>query len=149
MPGDPARYSRASLSMPRAGVPSGPRNPDFSVYVQFDWTSYLRVHSDRRNLTIHVLAVPLFVGSIVSLIPYLSRGDYVSAVVAVVLALIAMVLQGRGHALEGHAPVPFSGPGNFLKRWFVEQFLIFPLFFLMGRWWRQFKAAADGTDSAV
>ena len=132
-----------------AGVPSGPPNPEFSVSAQIDWTSYQRVHSDRRNLLIHAVAVPLFVGSIVSLIFYIIRGAYAPAIIAFVLAFIAMVLQGRGHALEVHAPVPLSGASNFLKRWFTEQFLIFPLFFLSGRWWHQFKAAAGESDDAA
>ncbi len=93
--------------------------------------------------------MPLFVASIVFLIDRLVRGDYELAVIAMVVAFVAMVLQGRGHALESHAPVPFSSPGNFLKRWFMEQFMIFPLFLLTGRWWHQFKAAEGGSDDAA
>jgi hypothetical protein len=73
----------------------------------------------------------------------------VPVVIALSLAFVAMVLQGRGHALERHAPVPFSGPGNFLKRWFMEQFMIFPLFLLTGRWWQQFKGAGGVSDDAA
>ena len=93
--------------------------------------------------------MPLFVASIVFLVASIVRVEYVSIVIAVILALVAMVLQGRGHALEQHAPAPFSGPGNFLKRWFTEQLVIFPLFVLSGRWWRQFKAAGDRSDGAT
>ncbi len=132
-----------------AGVPSGPPNPEFSVSVQIDWTSYQRVHSSRRNLIIHAFAVPLFIASIVFLIASIVRAEDVSVVIAVVLTFIAMALQRRGHALEPHAPVPFSGPGNFLKRWFTEQFVIFPLFLLTGRWWHQFKVAGGESDDAA
>ena len=149
MNGGHARYFRANSLMPRAGVPSGRRNPDFSVFGQIDWTGYLRAHGDRRNLLIHVIAVPLFIGSFASLIVFIVRGDYVLAVIATIPVFIAMALQARGHALEAQAPVPFSGPGNFLKRWFMEQFLIFPLFFLTGRWWRQYKSSGGGSDSAA
>jgi len=93
--------------------------------------------------------VPLFVAAIVFLIASIVRAEDVSVVIALGLAFVAMVLQGRGHALESHAPVPFSGPGNFLKRWFMEQFMIFPLFLLTGRWWHQFKVAGDGSDDAA
>lgn len=117
--------------------------------MQIDWTSYQRVHADRRNLIIHLIAVPVFVGSIVSLVLYLLRGDYLAAVIVLALAFAAMVLQARGHAGELQTPLPFSGPGNFLKRWFTEQFVIFPLFCLTGRWWRQFKGTSDGSDSAA
>ncbi len=119
------------------------------MFGHIDWTEYRRVHSDRRNLIIHAFAVPLFVGATVFLIACLIRERYVPAGIAVVLAFVAMVLQGRGHALESHAPVPFSGPGNFLKRWFSEQFMIFPLFLLTGLWWRQFTGAGDESDDAA
>lgn len=119
------------------------------MFGPIDWTAYLRVHSARRNLVLHAFAVPLFVGSTVFLIASIVRVEDVSIVIALVLVFLAMVLQGRGHKLEPHAPVPFSGPGNFLQRWFAEQFMIFPLFVLTGRWWRQFTAAGSGTDDAA
>ena len=120
-----------------AGALSGLRNPESSVSAGIDWTSYQRVHSDRRNLIIHALAVPLFVVATLSLI------------VSLAAAFAAMALQGRGHAFELHPPEPFSGPGNFLRRWFREQFLVFPMFVLNGRWWRQFKATAEPADDAA
>ena len=108
--------------------------------MQTDWPDYLRVHSDRRNLIIHIIAVPLFVGSFIYIPLYLFRGDFVSVLIAGVLAVFAMFLQGRGHAVERAAPRPFSSPVNFLNRWFREQFIVFPLFVLSGRWWQQFRA---------
>ena len=119
-----------------------------TLFAGIDWTSDARVHSDPRNLVIHAFAVPLFVGSFALLITFLARGDYLPAAVAVVFALAAMVLQATGHALEPIEPTPFSGPGNILKRWFAEQFIIFPLFFLTRRWWRQFHAFGDANDHA-
>lgn len=116
---------------------------------KIDWTSYQRVHSDPRNLLIHVIAVPMFIASFTVLITSLVRGAYLAAVIALGFALVAMALQGRGHALETHAPAPFSGPGNFLKRWFTEQFLVFPLFVLTGRWWRAFRATGDESGHAA
>ena len=117
--------------------------------VQIDWASYLRVHSDRRNLIIHMIAVPLFVGSTISLILYLMRGDYAAALSVTVLAFVAMILQAKGHAREANPPAPFSGPDNFLRRWFTEQFVTFPLFFLTGHWWRQFKDDSGRSDDAA
>lgn len=114
-----------------------------------DWTSYKRVHSDRRNLLIHAIAVPLFIAAMAFLAVCLVRGEYVFAGLSLVGAMTAMVLQGRGHAFELHAPEPFSGPGNFLRRWFREQFLVFPAFFLTGRWWRQFRASTHRAGDAA
>ena len=114
-----------------------------------DWTNYLRVHSDRRNLLIHAIAVPLFAAAVIVCLASLARGAYVSAVIAVGLAVVSMALQRKGHGFEAHPPEPFTGPGNFLKRWFTEQFVTFPLFVVTGRWWRQFKADSGGTGSAA
>ena len=116
---------------------------------KFDWAGYLRVHSDRRNLLIHLFAVPLFIGAFLVLLASMIRGAYASAVIALVVAIAGMALQARGHAFETHAPEPFSDPGNFLKRWFTEQFVTFPLFVLTGRWWGQFKADGDGHRGAA
>jgi hypothetical protein len=107
--------------------------------VQIDWTDYQRVHANRSNLLIHLLAVPLFIGVLVFVILAASRGDFASIVIGALTGVVAMVLQGQGHKLEDEAPRPFTGPLNFLKRWFTEQFVIFPLFLLSGRWWRQFR----------
>lgn len=117
--------------------------------LDLDWTSYTRVHGDRRNLLIHAFAVPLFAVSFLFLIYFLIRGAYVFAVIALFTAIAAMAMQGRGHALEAHAPEPFAGPGDFLRRWFKEQFLVFPVFILTGRWWQQFRASRGAADGAA
>ena len=111
--------------------------------MQIDWPEYQRVHSDRRNLIIHIVAVPLFIGASVFLIVSCFRDDYASVVLSVALAIIAMILQGRGHAKEHEAPIPFSGPVNFLRRWVREQFFVFPVFVLSGRWWQQYTTTGS------
>ena len=117
--------------------------------MRIDWTDYLRVRAERRNLLIHLIAVPLIVGSVVSLLLYLIRGDYVSAVIVTFLAFGAMAMQGRGHALEPESPRPFTSSVDFLRRWFTEQFFIFPLFLLSGRWWRQLTSENIGSNDAA
>lgn len=107
--------------------------------MQVDWPEYLRVHANRSNLLIHLVAVPLFVIAAVALVAALLAGNRISAIVAVVSAVFAMFLQGRGHRLEEQSPRPFTGPGNFLRRWFTEQFVIFPAFMLSGRWRDQYR----------
>lgn len=112
--------------------------------MQIDWSEYARVHAHRTNLVIHLFSVPLFVGSFVSLLLYLSNGDWVSGVIVVALCLVALALQALGHRLEHEEPRPFSSFLNFLGRWFREQFLIFPVFLLSGRWWNQISASTNG-----
>lgn len=126
----------------RAGAPSGRRKPDLRVSADIDWENYARVHSDRRNLLIHAIAVPLFVAATLGFAWSLVVGDVLLLLAAALGAVAAMVLQAKGHALEKHPPEPFTGPGNFLKRWFREQFLIFPLYLATGRWWRRFSMSS-------
>ena len=114
-----------------------------------DWADYRRVHADRRNLIIHLIAVPLFVASFVALLVFVTRADYGPGAVALALALVAMGLQGRGHKLESETPLPFTGAGNFLKRWFTEQFVTFPVFLISGRWRQQYRAAGSVSDNAA
>jgi len=111
--------------------------------VKIDWTDYLRVHASRTNLAIHLVAVPMFISAFVLIVLYVIRGEYQPALLALVPAMVAMVLQGIGHRKESEPPRPFSGPLNFMRRWFSEQFVIFPLFFLTGRWWKQYGSAGN------
>lgn len=108
---------------------------------RIDWIDYQRVHADRRNLLAHLLAVPLFAISFIAACVSFLRANSVAGAVALGLCVVAMLIQGRGHAVEENPPRPFSGPGNFLRRWFTEQYFIFPMFLLSGRWWRQYRAA--------
>ena len=107
--------------------------------MQPDWSDYLRVHADRRNLLIHLFAVPLFIAAFVTLVLSAATGRGSIAIGAGAAAWLAMAMQGRGHRLETKPPRPFTGPGNFLRRWFTEQFVIFPLFVLSGRWLQQYR----------
>jgi hypothetical protein len=105
-----------------------------------DWSDYERVHADRRNLRIHLLAVPLFQSGFVLSVIFLMAGQFLFAAVSVLAAVGGMVLQKIGHSKATHEVRPFSGPLNFLRRWFTEQFLTFPIFVFSGRWQRQYKA---------
>ena len=106
-----------------------------------DWNDYEPVHADRRNLCIHLIAVPLFAIALPAALILLARAELIPAILSLPLVLASMVFQGVGHAKESVPPRPFKGPPDFLKRWFSEQYFIFPLFVLTGRWWRQFQAA--------
>jgi hypothetical protein len=117
------------------------------MLLNVDWPEYSRVHTSRSNLLIHLIAVPLFVVASISLVKYVVRGDWASALIAIFVAFVTMAAQGRGHRKEPLPPRPFSGPANFLRRWFTEQFFLFPTFLLSGRWWRQYVAAGEGVES--
>ena len=107
------------------------------------WQEYERVHANRRNLIIHLLAVPLFDAAFLLALFSLAQQNWIVAAVSVVAAFGAMAVQGFGHSKERIEPRPFSGPLDFLRRWFTEQYFRFPAFVITGRWWRQYKAADD------
>jgi hypothetical protein len=113
--------------------------------VKIDWADYHRVHATRANLLLHLVAVPLFAAAFVLSIIHVFRGDYLAAGLSLAVAILAMALQGRGHKLETEVPRPFSSPLDFIRRWFTEQFLVFPLFFMSGRWWRQYRLCGKMT----
>ncbi|HUB08796.1 MAG TPA: terminase [Myxococcales bacterium] len=105
----------------------------------WQWSLYPSAHADRRNLLIHALTVPFFLAGTLGVLsawrsPWLALGG-VAAMAG------AMALQGRGHAREGVAPVPFAGPADALTRIFAEQWITFPRFVLGGGFARAWRAA--------
>ena len=102
---------------------------------------YAHVHADRKNLIVHLVAVPMFwVGSL-GLIRFLVRAEWVSALVAILVMAIAMAMQGLGHKGEKYPPLPFAGPVDAMKRILVEQYFRFPLFVWSGRWHKAWSDA--------
>ena len=105
--------------------------------VHIDWPEYFRVHTNRTNLLLLLFAV--------SFAFLIICGDWPSALIAIAVAIGAMALQGRAHRREAEVSRPFMSLANFLRRWFSEQFVIFPVFVLTGRWWCQYRVAGDGS----
>ena len=97
-------------------------------------------HTLRSTLLVHVVAVPLFWIGCVSLV----AAPFTSPWVALggVGLVLALALEGRAHKKEPNAPIPFRGPGDFVARFFVEQWITFPRWVLnggFGRAWRSSK----------
>ena len=112
--------------------------------LRWQWSIYPENHQDRRNLVIHIFAVPLFIASFTAVIlsPWLGWG---AAVAGVVGMPVAMMLQGRGHRLERVAPAPFDGPRDVVVRIFGEQLYTFPRFVVTGGWARALRGATPPT----
>ena len=106
-----------------------------------DLSDYPTVHASRVNLAVHLFAVPLFDLALTATVYGLVTGRFILSAGAGAAMLAAMALQKFGHGREKKAPEPFSGPGNFLYRWFREQLLVFPWFVLSGAWLRQWRRA--------
>ncbi len=110
-----------------------------------DWSDYERVHANRRNLLIHLLAVPLFDIALPVAVISIARGEWILAVVSVLAAIGSMALQRLGHSKEANEAKRFNGPLDFLQRWLSEQYFKFPVFVITGRWWRQYITAGIST----
>lgn len=105
--------------------------------IAWQWSHYGSNHRDRGNLLLHFVAVPAFVGAALACLSCLIQGFWFAAGLSFLLMVVAFAAQGVGHKREREAPVPFDGPGDFLARVFVEQFITFPRFVLSGAWMRQ------------
>ena len=108
--------------------------------VGWQWSSYQDFHANRRNLLIHVLTVPMFqAGSLVLLATPVLGWTGLAGLVAMLVTLAA---QGKGHRGESNLPIPFTGPGDFVSRFVVEQWITFPRYVLSGSFARAWRSSA-------
>jgi hypothetical protein len=103
---------------------------------------YPRVHTERANLLIHIVAVPVFDLSWVAFVAAVAGRSPLGALASVAIAAAAFAAEGRGHAIEPERPIPFAGARDVVARIFAEQFITFPRFVLSGGWLRAYRAAA-------
>ncbi|AKU97458.1 Phage terminase, small subunit [Labilithrix luteola] len=112
------------------------------------WNAYRRVHRSRKNLLVHLLAVPVFIAGtalVVFGLVELSPWPVLGGVVAMALS---MAVQGAGHATEACKVEPFSSPFGFVRRIFTEQLVTFPRYVLSGELARVWREAGDHRASA-
>jgi hypothetical protein len=102
--------------------------------------TYPKYHRNRVNLLIHLVAVPLFVASVFGALCFAFQGQLFLAATLLIGSAIPLASQGYGHKLEETPPIPFSGPGDYIRRILVEQFLSFPRFVISGGWFVAFRA---------
>lgn len=109
-------------------------------------TEYPRFHQDRGNLALHLVMVPVFVGCSLGALWSLAAGAWLQAALLSAGPVVSLAVQGVGHKRELVPPLPFAGPGDFVKRVFLEQFYRFPAFVLSGGWHRAWRGA--GRDAS-
>ena len=99
-------------------------------------SDYAKFHTDRLNLAIHLVFVPLcsvaFVLSIISLV----KVQLVASGLFLVAAFLAFAVQAVGHKREAVPPERFTSPGNFAQRIFLEQYFKFWRFLFRGEFAR-------------
>jgi phage terminase small subunit len=103
---------------------------------------YARYHQRRSNLLLHIAFVPLFLAGNVALLAALIERRWLAALGAVILTILSLAVQGRGHRGEPVPPEPFTGPVNAVTRILLEQWVTFPRFVLSGAWSRAVRKAA-------
>jgi hypothetical protein len=109
----------------------------------WQWFNYPPTHRDRRNLLVHALTAPLFPLGCVAVLAALVLGRGWLAVAGALGILLPMVLQGRTHRLEAHAPLPFQGPLDVVARLFAEQWVTFPRYVLSGGFARAWRSSGQ------
>ena len=102
---------------------------------------YAHFHKNKKNLLLHIAMVPLFVVGVVYAPLAVMQGRWLAAGLALLLPLVSIAVQGAGHKQEPNPPLPFDGPGDFVKRIFSEQFYKFPKFVLSGEWLRAVRSS--------
>jgi Protein of unknown function (DUF962) len=103
-------------------------------------SDYSNNHTNRLNMAIHLLCVPVFAVAFAMFAFSLAQGQLDTSWRFLVVALLAFAFQAMGHKREAVPPEPFSGPANFLKRIFAEQYFKFWRFLFSGdfvRAWRR------------
>jgi hypothetical protein len=110
--------------------------------IDWQWQGYPRYHQSRRNLLLHIVAVPFLLAGNVALLIAVIKGAWVIGGSALLVIVVSLALQGRGHKLEPVPPEPFTGPGNAAKRILLEQWLTFPKFVLTGGWLRALRQSS-------
>jgi hypothetical protein len=112
--------------------------PDGLLAWQLDL--YPANHTRRSTLLVHAISAPMFCVGCVALVVAPFTTPWL-ALVGLELPL-ALVMQGATHKKEATAPVPFRGPGDFVARFFAEQWVTFPRWVLSGGFakaWRNAK----------
>jgi hypothetical protein len=121
-----------------------PERPDGLLAWQL--ALYPEGHADRRNLWIHAITAPLFCAGTLAVV----AAPFVDARLGfgALLMLGALAAQGRGHRIEQARPRPFRSFGDFVARFFVEQWITFPRFVLSGGFGRALTRTASREGSA-
>jgi hypothetical protein len=116
-------------------------NREGQSLLAWQWASYTSAHRDRRNLAIHIVTNPIFVGGGLALLASALLLHPWLALAGLVAMPLAMAMQGWGHRMEDEPPAPFRGPLDVVARIFAEQWITFPRFVLTGGFVRAWRAA--------
>jgi phage terminase small subunit len=107
--------------------------------LSWQWRHYADQHRHPTNLLLHLIAVPLFLLSLILLAIGLWHMGFIPLVLGAIGLYAALALQAHGHRLEQNQPEPFAGKRDACKRLLLEQCITFPRFVFTGGWWRAWR----------
>ena len=117
--------------------------------LQRQWIGYSTTHQNRTNLSLHLVAVPLFmIGTLAALYGLIMLSPF-AFIIAVLGLMGSLFLQGRGHRCEPVQPEPFSNLWDFMSRIVVEQWITFPRFVVTGGWLTNISQAGSEKHERV
>jgi hypothetical protein len=112
----------------------------FRELLAWAWSETAPVHTNSSNLIIHLFAVPLFLVGHLLLVAAAIAFSWRVAVVGLLCIVVSLALQGFGHSLEGRQVPPFTGPRDFTRRLYAEQFCNFWRFLFSGQWYAHLRS---------
>jgi len=90
---------------------------------------YQRLHQNRLNLVIHIVGSIMFItGNILMLIGLINFIDFSQIIIGLTLLFVAIALQAIGHQFEPEQFDGFKSPFDFVKTFYLELFIFFPVF---------------------
>lgn len=109
--------------------------------LRWQWSGYAAAHMSRGNLVLHAVTAPLFIAGTVASIAGLVMLSPAIAASGAAAMLATVAVQGAGHKREQSRPAPFTGPLDFVLRFFAEQWVTFPRYVATGSFARAWRAA--------
>jgi hypothetical protein len=106
------------------------------------WRETPPAHRSKGNLLIHIVAVPMFVLGHALLLAGIAKIWWL-LVAGGLCIVVSVALQRFGHSIEPQPVHPFTGPRDFIRRLYIEQFYNFWRFLFSGAWLASLKASAS------
>jgi len=97
---------------------------------------YQNLHQTRVNLIIHIIGSILFITSNLLLLYFVVTTDLSGSLISIGLIFLRIILQAIGHQFEPVQFEGFKGPFDFIKTFYLELVVVFPVF-LFSKFFRE------------
>ena len=97
---------------------------------------YQNLHQTRVNLIIHIIGSILFITSNLLLLYFVVTTDLSGSLISIGLIVLSIILQAIGHQFEPVQFEGFKGPFDFVKTFYLELVVVFPVF-LFSKFFRE------------